>query len=164
MQPKIKHFLLTMLLLVPLLLVTGCGKDNSGLSPSLMEKGAVTKTFKQANFSSNVIFYDPKTTPDVALANFDTSEYRQIDLLMYSDGCETCNKKKDILVKDIKYLLKKHDLIILINSDQDLKPMKKKFKFNNNYHYPTLLSFKKNDDGKLDLVNQLYLGNRPIDD
>lgn len=154
MKHKTAKIFLTLFLILPLLIFTGCADKKHGLSESLMHKGEVTKTFKQANLPNSVIFYDEKTTPDIALNDFDVSEYHQIDLLMYSDGCERCNNNKTELVKGVKRLIKKRDLVILINSNQNLKPLRKHFKFPKDYTYPTVFSFDKNEDGEIRLVNQ----------
>lgn len=153
MLKKHKIWLLFLITLVPMLLVACTSKKTHHLSENLMQKGAVTAAFKAANYPSNVVFYDPKTTPDVALANFDTSEYQQIDLVMYSDGCQTCNKKRNTLVRQVAALAKKHHLIILINSNQNLKPLRKSFDFPDYYDYPSLLSFTKNNNGKIVLIS-----------
>lgn len=158
MKHKYARIFLILLLLMPLTIFTGCAKKEPGLSESLMRQGEVTKAFKAADFPSSVIFYDEKTTPDIALNDFDVSEYRQIDLLMYSDGCERCNRNKQGLVKNVKHLIKKKDLVILINSDQNLKPLRKHFKFPKDYMYPTVFSFNKNEDSEIRLVNQTDLG------
>lgn len=126
-------------------------------STELMRQGNVTKEFKNANFSSNVIFYDAKTTPDIAKADFDTSVYRKIDFLLYSDACPRCNEEKAKLKKNIADLDKKGDLIVLINDNQNIKPLRKHFKFPKDYRFPTLLQFEKDNDGKIILVNQRIL-------
>ena len=160
MKTKTKSITVILLLVVAFLLV-GCTRNQ--LSSSLMHKAAVTKAFKQANLGSNVLFYDAKTTPDIALTTFDTSEYNQIDLLMYSDGCKTCNHMKSQLVKDVKGLVRKHDLVILINSDDKLEPMRKHFPIPRDYKYPTLFSFSKDHNGKMVLTSQTNLRTTQID-
>lgn len=156
-------YLLGIILLSFLVLgVTGCKREHH-LSADLMRQGKVTQAFKNAHFTSDVVFYDPKTTPDIAKANFDTDEYQAIDLLMYSDGCKTCNHKKETLVKNVKRLVQKKHLVILINSDQNLKPLRAKFKFPADYNFPTVFSFTKNSDGDLFLSDKYDLALKDIE-
>lgn len=157
---KINNSFIIFLLLI-MLSVTACNKQHH-LSADLMRKGQVTQTFKAAHFTSDVTFYDPKTTPDVAQANFDTGEYQAIDLLMYSDGCKTCNHKRQELVRDVKHLVQRKHLVILVNSNQNLKPLRKKFRFPYDYSFPTVFSFTKNQDGDLFLTTTYNLATKEI--
>ena len=156
------HLLGMILLSLLVLSVAGCKKEHH-LSADLMRQGKVTQAFKDAHFTNDVVFYDPKTTPDIAKANFDTDEYQAIDLLMYSDGCKTCNHKKATLVKDVKHLVQKKHLVILVNSNQNLKPLRAKFKFPTDYSFPTVFSFTKNSDGDLFLSDKYDLALKDIE-
>lgn len=130
---------------------------NHPTSAELMRQGKVTATFKQAPYSMNVIFYDEKTTPDIAKANFDTSDYQKIDLLLYSDGCNRCNQERKQLKAKVKQLDEQDDLVVLINSNQNVQSLRKYFEIPKDYQYPTLLTYRKDDNGEIILENQRIL-------
>ena len=132
-------------------------KQPKPTSEELMRQGKVTATFKQASYPNNVIFYDAKATPDIAKADFDISEYQHIDLLMYSDGCPICNKERYHLKDKVNMIAKKGNLVILINENQNIKPLRKYFKFPQHYRFPTLFEFEKDNMGKIILKNQKLL-------
>lgn len=147
----------TILIFIIFKLIQPAVTTNHPTSAELMRQGKVTSTLKQASYSMNVIFYDEKSTPDIAKANFDTSDYPKIDLLLYSDGCNRCNQERKQLRDKVKQLDKQNDLVVLINSDQNIQPLKKYFEIPKEYQYPTLLTYYKDNDGEMILENQRIL-------
>lgn len=137
--------------------VTELAEQPKPSSEELMRQGKVTAAFKQASYPNNVIFYDAKATPDIAKADFDTSEYQRIDLLMYSDGCPVCNQERYHLKNKVGTIAKKGNLVILINENQNIKPLRKYFKFPEHYRFPTLFEFEKDNMGKIILKSQKLL-------